>query len=883
MVEARPRAVVVAGLLLLSLFSLTVAADDSRSNATAINDGDSVSDSVDYGGGDEHDWYKISTVMGDRIEVTLSTTNGNGGSSFGDGYVTCLEITDALGVMLGSETCVDDSSTSTFKSANTVVSGNHYIHLRSEDSWFGDNSGYTVTVILGKDNRDTDEDGEIDNDDPCPDMAGTSGTDGQGNPTDRKGCPDTDGDGWSDPDVNSRAHPIGNADAFPNEVTQWRDIDGDGYGDNASGNFADICPYSSTSNVQTGRISEHDRLGCDDTDKDGWSDPEALAPAHPHGSADAFSLDPTQWNDTDDDGFGDQLEGFQGDACPTEPGNSTMDRYGCLDTDGDLWSDPTDEVHPHPVGSADAFPEEPSQWNDTDSDGWGDNYDSNHPPHRHSSDPGIGIPGALQVDDFPRLATQWRDTDGDGWGDNFDDRKYLDNRPQSWPGELIDNASLVDAFPLDPTQHVDSDGDGWGDNSSSPTGDACPSVPGKSRYDRFGCLDDDEDGYSNPDTSWPAHPDGMADAFPNEPTQWHDTDGDGYGDNQAEGASRPDACPGTEGTSSRDRLGCIDEDGDGYSNADAIWLSSPLGLADAFPNAESLSWRNTGLPEAELWILASLQWGDTDGDGWGDAPGNNLTDACPTVPGTSRLDLNGCPDFDGDGISDLTDAFDFEVTQWRDMDGDGFGDDPEGHQSDACPESRGSSLVDRLGCPDDDEDGWSNANDAFPTDRLQWSDVDGDGYGDHPIGPRRDDCPGIAGTSTLDRQGCPDPDGDGMSTAVSSFESSMLEIEDNPTASPITWSIWGLFGLLGLLIGLGNRPLNRDELLEELQQEFETSPYLASHSTDVFDPTVSVMQAQSLAYSPYAGGTGQYAAGFDAYQSVPSAQVLQDLLEGGGG
>ena len=270
MVEAGPRAVLVTGLLLLSLVSLNVVADDSRANATVINDGDSVTDSVDYGGGDEHDWYKISAIMGDRIEVTLSTSNGNSGSAFGDGYTTCLEITDSLGALLGSETCVDDGSTSTFQSRNAAVSGNYFIHLRSEDSWFGDKSNYDLTVILGKDNRDTDEDGEIDTSDPCPDAAGTS-------EMDRRGCPDTDGDGWSDPDVNSRAHPIGNADAFPDESTQWRDIDGDGYGDNELGNLADMCPYSSTSNVQTGRISKHDRLGCDDTDKDGWSDPEDIA------------------------------------------------------------------------------------------------------------------------------------------------------------------------------------------------------------------------------------------------------------------------------------------------------------------------------------------------------------------------------------------------------------------------------------------------------------------------------------------------------------------------------------------------------------------------------------------------------------------------------
>ena len=32
---------------------------------------------------------------------------------------------------------------------------------------------------------------------------------------------------------------------------------------------------------------------------------------------------------------------------------------------------------------------------------------------------------------------------------------------------------------------------------------------------------------------------------------------------------------------------------------------------------------------------------------------------------------------------------------------------------------------DRLGCPDEDNDGWSDAGDAFPTDSTQWSDLYG--------------------------------------------------------------------------------------------------------------------------------------------------------------
>ena len=73
--------------------------------------------------------------------------------------------------------------------------------------------------------------------------------------------------------------------------------------------------------------------------------------------------------------------------------------------------------------------------------------------------------------------------------------------------------------------------------------------------DRFGCPDADSDGYSNADADWPAHPEGFADAFNDQSTQWADTDGDGFGDNNFEGAWRPDSCPVTTGSSTIDRWG----------------------------------------------------------------------------------------------------------------------------------------------------------------------------------------------------------------------------------------------------------------------------------------------------------------------------------------
>ena len=38
------------------------------------------------------------------------------------------------------------------------------------------------------------------------------------------------------------------------------------------------------------------------------------------------------------DGFGDNLNGTNGDDCPNQNGFSTIDRTGCKDTDGDGYS-----------------------------------------------------------------------------------------------------------------------------------------------------------------------------------------------------------------------------------------------------------------------------------------------------------------------------------------------------------------------------------------------------------------------------------------------------------------------------------------------------------------------------------------------------------------
>ena len=52
-------------------------------------------------------------------------------------------------------------------------------------------------------------------------------------------------------------------------------------------------------------------------------------------------------------------------------------------------------------------------------------------------------------------------------------------------------------------EDLDDDNDGIDDEI-----DNCPTEYGESVWDRRGCVDTDKDGWSNPDDSWPAHPEG---------------------------------------------------------------------------------------------------------------------------------------------------------------------------------------------------------------------------------------------------------------------------------------------------------------------------------------------------------------------------------------
>jgi len=456
------------------------------------------------------------------------------------------------------------------------------------------------------------------------------------------------------PDFDDDEH-IDYYDSFPFEQSQWSDSDGDGYGDEYGGYQFDSC-------VNIHGDSFNDVYGCLDFDGDGYSN-----------AGDAFINRQSQYLDSDSDGYGDNISGFQPDHCPTTSGESNRNStYGCPDTDFDGWADLQDE-----------FPLESSQWSDSDGDGFGDQYngfegDTCPSIFGNSTLNTFGCPDADKDgwsdngDDLPHESTQWLDLDGDGFGNN----------------QSI-GALMIDWFPNDGTQWNDSDGDGHGDNPFGSAGDKFPNDP-------LRWSDKDNDGVADAD-----------DDFTTDSTQWSDTDGDGYGDNQF--GNSPDRFP-------NDSTRWQDSDFDGYADED-----------DAFVND-------------------ATQWSDIDGDGYGDNPEGYEADEFID-------DKDEWKDSDSDGLGDNTDAFPFDPTQTEDRDGDGMGDNPMGIGADKFPDDVSQwSDIDGDGYGDNQN---GNSSDAFITDATQWSDMDGDGYGDNPAGRLADAFPN-------DSTQWEDLDGDGL-------------------------------------------------------------------------------------------------------------------------
>ena len=642
-------------------------------------------------------------------------------------------------------------------------------------------------------------------------------------------------------------------DAMPHVGEQWNDQDSDGFGDNPTGPLSDDCPSDSgisfyyiqgcddydhdgfgddidSCDITRGR-SIFDRYGCVDTDEDGWSDTEGTWPfgdrfklnwkqakdsdgdgigdnygvdccdaifgsggVIEYSLGDKFPYNPRQYKDHDNDGYGDNdSDKLTGDYCPWDYGTSHRDRNGCLDSDGDGASDPSNVggINWGVLQGADKWPNDPTQWADSDGDGYGDN----------------GSIDATNPDSFPNNYAAAEDNDSDGHPDRWTDLWNEANRTGDDDGDGVINtedycgdsniSDSIDMFGCNTNVSLRNQSS---DNPVAYNGglvlDGCPFAYGTSTNPTPGCPDSDEDGWSN-----------SGDDFPTDPTQHLDTDGDGYGDNPS--GNNPDQCPfqtGVEGGTGGNGCPIVnedDEDGDGvFDDLDACPDTPVLETADATGCSDSqLDDDDDGVTNLDDICPATEANADVNSDGCSDAQlsadsdGDNVPDVndqCPdSVSDPSAVDENGCDenqrDSDGDGVVDgapdecpdtlpglpvdatgcvdedalqqdldndgyfgeytfendsetglrinqAGDAFPLDGSQWFDQDGDGFGDNSNGDNADFCPTEAGTSSKGTiyLGCPDLDEDGWADTLiDVFPNNSTQWFDADGDGYGDN--------------------------------------------------------------------------------------------------------------------------------------------------------
>ena len=301
-----------------------------------------------------------------------------------------------------------------------------------------------------------------------------------------------------------------------------------------------------------------------------------------------------------------------------------------------------------------------------------------------------------------------------------------------------------------------------------------------------------------------------------------DVDGDGV-------MNWDDDCEYTEDTMEPDLLG------------NGCFLLQPVdldmdGILNSFDNCED-GFRNWSSYQKEGWgnydndldgCHDKIEDNDDDNDGYLDSD-----DDCP-------YKNNGHVDLDGDGLCAADDL---------DDDGDGFSDLDEevcGSNSSnptSLPLDTDSDMICNDVDPDIDGDNYSNDLDAFPLDRTEWNDLDQDG-----IGNNSDDCVGTYGTSTVDRLGCLDQDGDGVSDlndldpydaeiGLDEYDGPRLDIdEENETnlstdqtdmasesdGGVVLFSLVGVFIVAGIIIFVRSRRSSVDEEEEEYGEADES-------------------------------------------------------------